>query len=43
MCICVHMCAGMCGTVHFFFLDSIRVRLGMHDPMWHLYNTTMPI
>ena len=22
-----------------FFLDSIRVRLGVHDPMWHLYMT----
>ena len=23
----------------FFFLDSIKVHLGVHDPMWHWYIT----
>ena len=26
-----------------FFLDSIIVRLRVHDPMWHLYSTTLII
>ena len=25
----------------FFFFDSIIVRLGVHDPMWHLYITCL--
>ena len=24
-----------------FFLDSMKVRLGVHDPMWHLYITVL--
>ena len=28
--------------IFFFFLASIIVRLGVHNPMWHLYNAFVP-
>ena len=30
-------------VIFFFFLDSILVRLGVYDPMWHLYRTILTI